>query len=841
MSSSFSASEGQKNLRSRPVGGGQVNNDTKDLKSTSTISDRNKPTQEIKRSWTSYEMYSHYWLLLFIFLGFVTRFYDLSFPGEVVFDEVHFGKFASYYLRREFFFDVHPPLAKMVLALGGYFIGFDGSFLFEKIGLVYADYNVPYVGLRATSAIFGALNVPLVYMCMRESGYSILPSVVSTILVLFDGSLVTQSRLILLDSQLIFFATLSIYCYIRFYKFKYGEFTNGWWFWLIATGISLALTLGVKMVGLFVILTVGICVIVDLWKMLDIKRGYSMKYVGKHFAARAVGLIFVPIIVYLSIFWIHFKVLSNSGTGDAYMSPEFQSTLKGNEIHLNSFEIRYGDVITIKHKSTKNFLHSHTDRYPLRYKDGRVSSQGQQVTGYPHSDSNNHWRVLPKEDLDDGLEEQDFVKNGDIVRFEHVNTNSLLMTHDVASPTMPTNEEVTTVDIDIANNSTEKMKFTYFKISVDSEDEGQVWKSRSQYTKILHQETSVAIWSHPVKLPEWGYKHNEVNGNKNLQDDTNNWFVNEIIGKNDTEIQHKEPKHRNFFLKFIELHREMLVKNNQISASHPYATRPWQWPITHRGCSYWTRDTFGKKEQIYLLGNPFGYFLGSLVILLFVAYFISDQFLLRRGYTTSDLGFHNRIYNSGFFLLMAWGLHYFPFFPMGRQLFLHHYLPALIFKYCLVGAAIQYGFYSKVDPVVPDYPDNTHEVEVISKNTTVALKEGELAEEITLPTIPQFKQTKPVTTSTVAYIVSFVVIVLQIACFYYFAPITYGFGLKNGNEVIQRKWLSSWDLHYAKKEDTKADEKSTESNEEVNVEEDIIPEKEEESSIDEPTIQNTLE
>ncbi|GBM93853.1 Protein O-mannosyl-transferase 2 [Araneus ventricosus] len=56
-----------------------------------------------------------HWLLMFLgvtFLGAATRLYKIEEPDHVCWDETHFGKMASWYINRTFFFDVHPPLAK---------------------------------------------------------------------------------------------------------------------------------------------------------------------------------------------------------------------------------------------------------------------------------------------------------------------------------------------------------------------------------------------------------------------------------------------------------------------------------------------------------------------------------------------------------------------------------------------------------------------------------------------------------------------------------------------------------------------------------------------------------
>lgn len=125
-------------------------------------------------------------------------------------------------------------------------------------------------------ALLGSLVPGVVFGIMRESGYPRLIAFFSAALVILDNAHVAQTRLILLDAPLILFMTLSLYSYIRFSKLRYREFSKPWWGWLSLTGVFLSLTISCKMVGLFAFLTVGTAVVVDLWGLLDIRRGHSI-------------------------------------------------------------------------------------------------------------------------------------------------------------------------------------------------------------------------------------------------------------------------------------------------------------------------------------------------------------------------------------------------------------------------------------------------------------------------------------------------------------------------------------------------------------------------------------
>ncbi|KAK7542885.1 protein O-mannosyl-transferase 1 [Phyllosticta citribraziliensis] len=709
-------------------------------------------------------------------LAFITRFWNISHPDQVVFDEVHFGKFASYYLQRTYFFDVHPPFGKLLFAFAGWLVGYDGSFLFENIGDSYITNKVPYVAYRAMPATMGALTVPVVFLIMWESGYSLPACITAAGLLLLDNAHIGQTRLILLDAGLILSMALSVLCYIKFYKERHVPFTVKWWKWLLLTGVSLSCVISTKYVGLFTFLSVGVPVAIDLWDLLDINRrqgSLSLPEFGKHFAARMTGLIVIPFLLYLFWFQVHFTILTRSGPGDDFMTPEFQETLSDNIMTQQSVDISYFDAITIRHKETKVYLHSHPDRYPLRYDDGRISSQGQQVTGYPHNDTNNQWQIIPAQAPVDTPRP---VKNGDLVRLLHMGTNTVLLTHDVASPYFPTNQEFTTIDLETANG--ERFNDTVFEIRIENGRPGQDFKSMASHFKLVHFPTKVAMWTHTTPLPDWAYKQAEINGNKAVQQSSNVWYVEELpsVPEDSPRRAHEARKVKKlpFFRKYLELQRAMFFHNNALTSSHPYSSFPISWPFLLRGVSFWTdNDT---REQIYFVGNPLGWWIASSLLAVFAGIIGADQLAIRRGVDALDDRTRSRLYNSTGFFFLTWAAHYLPFFIMGRQLFLHHYLPAHLASVLVTGALVEFIFNIE-PPTVAELNGKSNKKGMVRRRP---VRERIIGQSM-----------------LASWGAAGVILAVALWSFLFFAPLTYGKPGLDVPQILARKWLN-YDLHFAK-------------------------------------------
>lgn len=90
-------------------------------------------------------------LILFV-IAFLTRTFKLDKPSDIVFDELHYGKYVSLYNKNTFFFDQHPPLGKQLIAAVSGLIGF-GNYSFSKIGAPYNDVSRDFQDIIISSLI----------------------------------------------------------------------------------------------------------------------------------------------------------------------------------------------------------------------------------------------------------------------------------------------------------------------------------------------------------------------------------------------------------------------------------------------------------------------------------------------------------------------------------------------------------------------------------------------------------------------------------------------------------------------------------------------------------------
>lgn len=615
-------------------------------------------------------------LMMVVGLSFSTRLYKITEPPHVCWDETHFGKMGSYYINRTFFFDVHPPLGKMLIGLAGYMTGYDGTFPFIKPGDKYEHHN--YWGMRGFCAMLGSCLPVFAYLIVLELSQSHTAALITATLLIFDTGCITISQYILLDPILMFFIMAAVLSMVNFNQQRYRPFTASWWLWLVLTGVNLAGALGVKFVGLFVILLVGLNTVWDLWRLLG-DLSLSLVDITKHFLARVVGLILLPVFLYVTIFAIHFVVLNKSGPGDGFFSSAFQSRLIGNNLHNASMPeyLAYGSTITVKNlRIAGGYLHSHWHLYP----EG-VGAKQQQVTAYLHKDYNNVWLVRRQDENGSQSGTPDLVRHGDIIRLEHKETTRNLHAHLHEAPLTKKHYQVTGYGINGTGDTND-----LWQVEVCGGRKGDLVKVLRSKVRFLHRATGCVLYSSGKTLPKWGWEQVEVTCSPYLKETpSSQWNIEDHINPKLPNISLSVLK-PHFLEILLESHIVMIRGNSGLKPKdNEMNSKPWHWPINYQGLRFsGVNDT---EYRVYLLGNPVIWWMNLASLGVYPIMVAVAAIALQRGFSLSQKRIeHSRVLmREGGLLLLGWLLHYAPFYTMGRVLYYHHYFPAMLFSSMLTG------------------------------------------------------------------------------------------------------------------------------------------------------------
>lgn len=692
-------------------------NDLNDIiKQTSSLSIREK-VPENTSSWP-YIFKNYVNPLILTALSAFVRLHRIGSNTKVVWDEAHFGKFGSHYLKHEFYTDVHPPMGKLLVGLSGYLAGYDGSFKFES-GMPFPN-NVDFVTMRVFNCLFGIMCTPLAYFTAVEMGFSQWTVWFVSLLVVFEMLSLTLSKFILLDSMLLFFTVAAFYCLVKVHLLRFELLTQRGFAWLALTGVSIGCVCSVKWVGLFVTALVGFYTIYDLIlrfyqtiapaSMKDVKM--SWQQYALHWALRVFCLIFIPFCIYVLAFKVHFAVLTKSGPGDGSISTLLQASLDGNQIMNGPRSVAYGSMVTLRSQGlSPNLIHSHGHSYP-------EGSRQQQVTTYGYKDNNNEFLIefdmqttrngkyatleFDEDSPENVLDYTTLVKDGDTVRFMHRETGCFLHSHSIAAPVLKSQFEASCYGgLDVHDEKDE------WVIEVQTQDVSPNPRFHGEDALEIHPVSTNFRLRHKVlgcylattgySYPAWGFQQGEVVCKKYfLAKDKSTWWniedhANDKLQKPAYSYTPPEPK---FWKEFVLLNYGMMASNNALVPDPDHfdsiASVWWEWPILRTGLrmSSWSAE----ESKYFLMGHPFVTFFSTLCIPIAVVTVLVTLFQWQRQKVDLDV-FGEQwsfLLCAGGFPLLGWLLHYSPFIMMGRVTYLHHYVPALYFAIFVSGYVVEF-------------------------------------------------------------------------------------------------------------------------------------------------------
>jgi len=627
----------------------------------------------------------------------LVRLHRLPDPAAVVFDETHFVRFAMHYLRGHFFFDIHPPLGKIIFAtvahLSGMSAAFDPSSIgattpaLDKIGLPYPE-GVDYVTLRLVSVVAGVALVPLCWGIVRRLGYGVVGGLCAGIAVAFDNALVITSRVVMLDALLLACMFLAMYAVLCVHDDERSEFTMRYFAALAVAGTALGCAVSIKLVGMGAVAVIGVISLAQLWEVWG-EHHRPVRRFAKHVAARLCLLLCLPTALYVTIFALHLDLVPKSGPGDSFVSRAFQQTIDGNGFaqasHAPSQHVHAHSSVTVR-----RMYGAECWLTIVTASDGESAPMC--ISGATEQIASLWWELVPVHGASSRLE------HNSVTLLRHVETGSFLRaTADLQL------EVVAAAPAAQDWKSVADLADALWRIELLGQEDA-ILRSPSSLLRLAHVNSSSALQCTNIGITTSTYP---CQIGRNVHDTSGGWHFDRLnVHDTDTAFVTEDTSNElgtsisetmTTMDKIVELHSIIFARNNEMSGEHRYGSRPSDWPLLYRGLAYWHASDSELETpascttQVYLLGNPAVWW-GALCALPFyvvteIAYTVREK----RGCRDVSPKSRARLVTSGRLLLFGWLVHYVPFFFFGRLLFLHHYLPALVFSIMLLAIVVDHA------------------------------------------------------------------------------------------------------------------------------------------------------
>ena len=255
--------------------------------------------QTFKFSLSSKRVQTALCLAVVLLTSWFTYFQEFDKPNQFIWDEQYHVVSAQKYLNNTFYMTVHPPLGKMLIALGQYIFypnQPNDHFLDVHVAESMPDTGLYLKGYRTVPIILAWLTAPLLFFVFLLLTRSALTSTFLSFLYIFDNALLAHLRAAMLEGPLLFFVVSSILFWLLIFEWK--DRKRLFAFISFVLGVCIAGALATKVLALVLVLLVPAAMIklFPRWELIT----RCLLYCFSGF-----------LIMYVSVWYVHINIARN--------------------------------------------------------------------------------------------------------------------------------------------------------------------------------------------------------------------------------------------------------------------------------------------------------------------------------------------------------------------------------------------------------------------------------------------------------------------------------------------------------------------------------------------------